>query len=390
MTAPFPSWLEVDLDAVESNVRWLAQVVGSDCQIAAVVKAEAYGLGADEIGHAAIRGGASQLAVARVHEGVALRRAGVSTPILVLSAMVAAEMEHCIRWDLTPTVVEPAMISALERLAEGLGRTVPVHLKIDTGLTRYGAQIETAAHLGRLLLESNWITAEGLYTHFASSDEPDLDFTYAQVHRFQQVRSCFRELGLEFARVHAANSAGAIRVPEARFSMARTGITLSGYAPSSAVPTDGLRPAAALKASLARTYELDPGVTIGYGRIYTVSRRLRAGLVPLGYADGVPRALSNRGTMLIQGQRVPIIGRVSMDQAVVDLSSVPEARQGDEVVALGTQGEECISLAEFAAVGDTIPHEALCRFGPRLPRVYLRGGEITRILCFEGTDPSRV
>ena len=169
--------------------------------------------------------------------------------------------------------------------------------------------------------------------------------------------------------------------------MVRTGITMSGFAPSVDVPVDGLRPAVALKAMLARTYELQPGTSIGYGRTYIVTHPIRPGLVPLGYADGVPRALSNGGKMLVRGRRAPIIGRVSMDQCVVDLSGVPDAREGDVVTALGADGAEELTLEEFARAADTIPHEALCRLGPRLPRIYRRGGEVSRMMTFEGSDP---
>jgi alanine racemase len=388
MTALFPSWLEIDLDAVEANVASLMRKIGSGTQVAAVVKAQAYGLGAEEIGSAAIRGGATQLAVARVHEGIALRRVGLDTPILILSAIVPTEVAACCRYGLTPTVADPATVTLLNRAAEGLGRALPVHLKVDTGLTRYGARLETAFDLGQQLLTCDWLVTEGLYTHFASSDEADLAFTYQQIDRFNKARARFTEMGLRFEMLHASNSAAAIRVPEARFDLVRAGITVSGYAPSSHVPSHGLRPSAALKAVLARTYDLDPGTTVGYGRTYAVQRAIRAGLVPLGYADGIPRLLSNRGEMLVRGQRVPIIGRVSMDQCVVDLTTVPDAREGEVVAALGCQGNSEITLDEFASAADTIPHEALCRLGPRLPRVYRRGGEISRVMIFEGSEPS--
>jgi alanine racemase len=387
MTSPlFPSWLEVDLDAVEANVHWLQRTIGPGCRIAAVVKAQAYGLGAEEISRAAVRGGASQLAVARVHEGVALRRAGLTEPILILSAIVPSEASQCCRYDLTPTVVDPSTVALLNRVAEGLGRALPVHLKVDTGLTRYGATLGTAVELAQQLGECEWLIAEGLYTHFASSDGPTLDFTYEQVQRFNDMQSHLSGIGLHFPTIHASNTGAAIRVPEARFDMVRIGIALSGYAPSPEVCVDGVKPAAALKASLARVYDLEPGTTVGYGRTFSVLARMRAGLVPLGYADGIPRAFSNRGAVLIRGRRALIIGRVSMDQCVVDLSGIPEAREGDEVVAMGPQADAEISLDEFAEAAYTIPHEALCRLGPRLPRVYRRGGEISRVVVFEGAD----
>lgn len=386
MSASFPSWLEVDLDAVEANVGALRGVVGPSCQVAAVVKAHAYGLGAEEVSRAALRGGATQLAVARVREGVALRCAGITAPILVLSAVVPAELEICVRHVLTPTVVEPDTITVLEHVAEGLGRLVDVHLKVDTGLTRYGAQPDEFLDVARTLVGCRWLRLEGLYTHFAASDEDDLGFTREQVRRFAAARATLAGLGLTPDLCHAANSAGAIRLPEARFDMVRAGITLGGYVPTQVVPADGLRPAASLKAVLMRVYELEPGTTVGYGRTYAAEGRLRAGLVPLGYADGIPRALSGVGEMLVRGRRVPIIGRVSMDQVVVDLTGVPEAAIGDEVVALGAQGGDAITLDELARLSGTIPHEALCRLGARLPRVYRRDGQTVRVMLFNGGE----
>jgi alanine racemase len=387
MTAPlFPSWLEVDLDAVESNVRWLRRTVGPATQVAAVVKAQAYGLGAEEIARAAIRGGASRLAVARVQEGAALRRAGIDVPILILSSLVASEVGSCCHHGLTATVADPATLQLLDRTAEGIGCALPVHLKVDTGLTRYGARLDAAFDLAEQLLQARSLVAEGLYTHFAASDEADLAFTYEQMARFNRVRARLTDMGLRFNAVHAANSAGAIRVPEARFDLVRAGITVSGYAPSTDVPVEGLRPAARLQAVLARTYALEPGATIGYGRTYTVTRPMRAGLVPLGYADGIPRVLSNRGEMLVCGQRVPMIGRVSMDQCVVDITHVPDAREGQIVTALGAQANDEITLDAFSSAAETIPHETLCRLGPRLPRIYRRGGDVSRVLVFESAD----
>ena len=194
-------------------------------------------------------------------------------------------------------------------------------------------------------------------------------------------------MGLRFSTVHASNSAGALRVPKGRFDMVRTGITMSGFSPPRTCPRMAFSLPPSLKATLARTYNLPAG------HDYRVRTNVHgpasdtSGLVPLGYADGVPRALSNGGKMLVRGQRVPIIGRVSMDQCVVDLSSVPDAREGDVVIALGPDGADELTLHEFARAADTIPHEALCRLGPRLPRVYRRGGEVSRVMIFEGSDP---
>lgn len=380
---PAPCWLEVDLDAVEANVRWLRSTIGPATEIAAVVKAQAYGLGAEELGWAALRAGASRLAVARVREGVALRRAGVTAPILVLTAIVPSELELCCAQDLTPTVADPALVSDLCAMAGRLGRPQQVHLKVDTGLTRYGAEPETIVALARQVQQSPWLEAEGLFTHFASSDEPGLDYSREQLRRFEDIRTALASQGFRYAIHHAANSAGAIRLPEARLDLVRAGITLAGSPTSASVIAPSLQPAASLKATVARVYDVNRDATIGYGRTFRAARRMRAALVPIGYADGLPRALSNRGAMLIRGQRAPIVGRVSMDQCVVDISDIPGVLPGDAVVALGGQGRDAITLAELAEWSETIPHEVLCRIGMRVPRVYVRGGEVRRVLWLD-------
>jgi len=371
-----PCWLDVDLDAVAENVRTIVALVGPGTRVCAVVKAEAYGLGATEIARAALATGAERVAVARVEEGVRLRRDGIRAPILVLAGFAPKEADAIVDHRLTPTVVDVDSAFTLARAAGRAGTVLDVHIKVDTGLTRYGAPPERVPDLVRLLRGLPTVWLEGLYSHYASADEPDRSFTEEQTRRLFEVVRAVEVLGWRPSVVHAANSAAALREPTSWLHMVRVGIALSGHYPSSDVPRNvDLHPAVALRARLISIRDVEPGTSIGYGRSYIVERRSRVGLVPAGYADGVSRSLSNRGQMLIRGQRVPIVGRVSMDQCVVDLSAVPEATPGDVVTAIGSDGVNAIGLDEVAAWSDTIVHEALCRIGPRVPRRYLAAGQ---------------
>lgn len=366
----YPCWLEVDLDAVRQNARALKRFVGPRVRLAAVVKADGYGLGAEPIARAALDGGAEALAVARVDEGLALRRAGVGAPILLLTCPAPAEAEQVVRWRLTATVAEPDLPERLARAAQRLGVEAPVHLKLDTGLTRYGAPPAEAELLAVRLRSLAGLRAEGLYTHFACSDNGDEEFTREQLARLLAFRDRLARDGITFGCTHAANSAAALLDPATHLDLVRAGIALTGTlgGPRASVP---LRPALAFKTRIARFHHLPVGATVGYDRTYVVRRPTRAALLLAGYADGVPRALSNRGEVLVRGRRAPLIGRVSMDQCLADVTDIPEAQVGDEVVFFGRQGDAEITLVEFAAWADTIPHEALCRLGPRVPRVYL-------------------
>ena len=371
-----PCWLDVDLDAVSENVRAVAALVGPSTRICAVVKAEAYGLGATEVSRAARAAGAERIAVARVDEGVRLRRDGIRAPILLLAGFAPREADAIVEHRLTPTVVDVEGAFTLARAAGRAGTVLDVHIKVDTGLTRFGAPPERVPDLVRLLRGLPTVWLEGLYSHYASADEPDRSFTEEQTRRLFEVVRAVEALGWRPSIVHAANSAAALREPTSWLHMVRVGIALSGHYPSADMPRSiELRPAVALRARLISSRDVEAGTTIGYGRTYVAQRRSRVGLVPAGYADGVARSLSNRGQMLIRGQRVPIVGRVSMDQCVVDLTAAPDARAGDVVTAIGADGADAIALDEVATWSDTIVHEALCRIGPRVPRRYVAGGQ---------------
>lgn len=379
LTPTQPCWLEIDLDAVAENVRRLKRLIGPTTALAAVVKAEAYGLGAIAVAKAVLDAGAEWLAIARVDEGVDLRRAGIESPILNLAHTAPEEAEAAVRHRITATVVDLESAEALARAARA-GQRIPIHLKVDTGLSRLGAQ---PAELGQLIVGLGRLPIlelEGLSSHFASADEVDLSFAKEQMRRFEQAERLVQSHGYRPPLRHLANSAATLALPESHRDLVRVGITLSGNYPAAQVPRAvELRPAVAFKARLARVYDLPAGASIGYNRTFVTDRALRAAVVPAGYADGLTRSHSNRGAVLIRGRRALIIGRISMDQCVVDVGAVPDARPGDEVVLFGSQGQEQISLDDYAGWGETIVHEALCLIGPRVPRYYRQAGELREV-----------
>ena len=385
----WPCWLEVDLDAVAANVAAIGRWVSPRVRLLAVVKAQAYGLGAVEVARAALAAGAWGLAVARVGEGVQLRQAGIGAPILVLGWIAPELAPVVVQHHLRPTVANLPQAEACAEAARAQGRRLPVHVKVDTGLHRYGVALHEAVPFLRALGQFPTLDVEGLYTHFACADDADPTVTREQLQRFHAVRQALAREGLTFSLLHAANSAGTLGFPDAHLDAVRPGLAILGYRPSPHVPEAvPLRPAVSLRARVVRLMDLAPGATVGYGGSFRAERPMRVALVTLGYADGLPRCLSNHGELLVRGRRVRLVGRVSMDQCVVDVTSLPNVEVGDEVVAFGNQGDETISLDEFAARSDTISHEALTRIGPRVPRLYLRRGAPVAVRSLSGdADP---
>jgi len=369
-------WIEVDLDAVADNVRALQAAAQPRHGVTAVVKAQAYGMGAAAVADAAVKAGARGAAVARISEARRLRAAGFAAPILLLGGLDAEDDAEVLEQHLTPTLADWPTTERLAAAARTAGRMLDVQVKVDTGMTRYGAPQDEALAIVRALKNLPSLRLEGFYTHFAAADDPDPFFAHQQLARYlaicQQLESEGHDLGLK----HAANSAGALRVPGAGLDTIRTGIALAGAYATGWVPRVGsLRGAVALKARVVRLHTPSIGSSIGYGRTYKVYRPMRVALVACGYADGLPRACSNRGRVLIRGQRAPLVGTVSMDMAMADVSHLPDVEPGDEVVILGHQGDDEITLDEFAESAGIIPHELLVRLGSRAPRVYFSDGE---------------
>jgi alanine racemase len=369
-------WIEVDLDAIAHNVQALQAAAQPRQGVTAVVKAQAYGMGAAAVAQAAVDAGARGAAVARLSEARRLRQAGFGEPILLLGGVDPEDCAEVIRLGLSPTVSDWTTIEGLAAAARTVDAMCNVHVKVDTGITRYGAPPDEAMAMVRGIQHLEHVQLEGFYTHFAAADDPDPFFAHQQLARFRAISEQLESEGLSLGLKHAANSAGTLRVPGAGLDTIRVGIALAGAYATGWVPRIGsLRSAVSLKARVVRFHTPSVGSSIGYGRTYKVYRPMRVALVACGYADGLPRACSNRGRVLIRGQRAPLVGTVSMDMAMADVSHLPDVEVGDEVVILGRQADDEITLDEFAESAGIIPHELLVRLGSRAPRVYLRGGE---------------
>ena len=379
------TWAEIDLDAIVENVRAIQRHVGEHVEIIAVVKANAYGHGAEQVARAALQAGAVRLAVHRAAEGVELRRAGVDAPILVMGDTPADGAGQVAEWRLTPSLISMEFAQALSAQAGALGVVIPVHVKVDTGMSRYGLMPDETVDFLLALQDLPGIYLEGIYTHFATADWADQTFVNQQLDVFNQVLQALRQAGVQVPIVHAANSAATMALPEAYFNAVRPGIALYGMDPSSEwPPVFELRPALSLKSRVSRVRVLPPGSGVSYGRTYVTRKPTRAALVPVGYGDGYPRSLSNRGVVLIRGQRALVIGRVCMDQFVVDVSGIDGVQGDDEVVIIGGQGEGRIRAEEVAALVGTINYEITTSLVARVVRVYRKGGEIVEIVSNAG------
>jgi alanine racemase len=365
-----PAWAEVDLDAIRHNVRVLREL-SAPAELCAVVKADGYGHGAVAVARAALEGGASWLAVALVEEGVALRAAAIEAPVLVLSEPPADALGDVVAHRLVPTLYTAKGVEAAAGAA-GTG-ILPVHVKVDTGMHRVGATADVAVALARAVADAPSLELQGFWTHLAVADEPDNEYTAGQLQRFEDARRRLADAGVVPELVHAANSAGAIAHPAARFDLVRCGIAIYGEAPSTEVGAAiGLRPALSLKAGVSYVKPLAAGERVSYGLRWRAERDTVLATVPLGYADGVTRRLSAvGGEVLVGGRRCPIAGTVTMDQITIDCGPDATVAPGDEVVLIGRQGSEEITAADWAARLDTISYEVLCGIGPRVPRVHL-------------------
>jgi len=340
------------------------------------VKANGYGHGAVEVARAALEGGATRLAVHRTLEGVQLRQAGIAAPILVMGYTLPAESERVVRWNLTPTVNSQPQAEALSAVAMAAGRSLPIHVKVDTGMGRYGLLPEETLDFVRFLSQLPGLVLEVLYTHHSVADLADKTFTRHQFSVYMDVVKQLEAAGFTFPLKHVANSATTLDLPEMALDMVRCGIALYGLHPSAKVePAVPLRPALTLKSRLARVRTLPAGASISYGRTYITNEPTRVALVPVGYGDGYHRVISNRGAVLIHGQRAPIVGRVCMDQFVVNVSHIPGVQLHDEVVLVGRQGEGHIPAEEVARWAETINYEVTTSLLPRVVRIYLKGGE---------------
>lgn len=364
-----PTWVEVDLDAVANNARRAVEWIGPNVRLLAVLKADAYGHGATRVARTVLNNGASYLGVASINEAAVLRTAGIAAPILVLGYTPAWQGRELALHDLTATVFDLEVATALGRAARELDRQVRVHVKVDSGMGRLGLLPEEAVPFVLALRDVPGLILEGIFTHFSVADT-DAQYTRWQLGRFRQVLERLARAGVRVPLVHAANTAGLLALPEAHFSMVRLGIGLYGLQPSPDVPLPpDFRPALTFKTTVAQVKTLPAGSCVGYGNTYRTEAAQCLAVLPVGYADGFRRAPRHWGEVLVRGRRAPLVGRVSMDQTVVDVTAIPGVRQGDEVVLIGRQGEDEITAEEVAERLGTINYEVVSEILARVPRV---------------------
>ncbi len=369
-----PVWAEIDLDALAHNVRNLKRQAG-EAMLAAVIKADAYGHGAVAVARAALEAGAERLAVICVDEGEQLRRAGIQAPILVMGYSPIEDAARIVELRLTPTIISEDMALALAAQAGRAGVRQPLHLKVDTGLNRYGLPPQEVVALAKNLRNVAPLQVEGVYTHFATADDADKEFTREQYAIFQRTAAQIPWVPVR----HVSNSANLLDLPEMNLEMVRPGLGVYGLYPSRHVNKDlHLQPILSLKSRIARLTPLSPHDTVSYGRTWQARRPSLIGLVMCGYADGLPRAVSNQGSVLVRGQRAPIVGRVCMDMCMIDVTDIHGVAVEDEVALIGSQGEETISADEVAGICETISWEILCGISQRVPRLYIEHGELVR------------
>ncbi|MBA2452274.1 MAG: alanine racemase [Chloroflexia bacterium] len=368
------TYARVDLGRYEDNVRILRAIAGEDKAFMAVLKANAYGHGAVACGRAATRSGANYLAVARISEGVQLRLAGIDAPILVFGGPNLAQLDRAVSQSLTISVGTEAALEAVQDAAQRSSERPIVHLKIDSGLHRYGALPDLAFDIARKLADDERIVFEGIYGHFSSADESDLSVTREQIARTERLVKQLGDADIVPRYVHLANSAGTITGQQGRSNLVRAGIATYGLKPSPDVSLPyGMVPVLSIHSRLTRSFVLPRGEGVSYGLTYRPQGNELIGTVPIGYADGLPRSLSNLGWFIVNGERSPIRGRVCMDQAVVGLSK--QATVGDEVSVIGDGSEGTMSFDDVARLDGTINYEIATRLTERVPRVYYRSGE---------------
>jgi alanine racemase len=373
----------VDLDAIAGNVRAVRGIVPSTTKLMAVVKADAYGHGAVWVAAAALEAGAALLGVATVGEGATLRAAGIEAPIVLLGSIEPGEAAAACQARLEVTVADEVLLDAVQGATRGgrLLEPVGVHLKIDTGLRRYGAPLETVPALAARIAGDPNLRFAGLCTHFASADEPDEPFTAQQLGWFEAAAASLRAAGLNVPARHVANSAGILTGQGADHEIVRLGISLYGVPPSDQVALPpGMRPALRIESRIARLIEIAPGDTVGYNRTYRAPTATRGALVPIGYADGYRRAYAGGAWVGLHGRRAPLLGRVSMDQLVVEVPAGVAARAGDRVEIMGTDPASGAPLvADLARLADTNAYEVLVGIRSRVPRVFVRGEQVVGV-----------
>ena len=368
-----PAWTEIDLGKLRRNLQLIRADLPRGVNLLAVVKDEAYGHGALDVAHIAMEEGAWGFGLSTLEEAMSLREAGITAPLLLLGERQEAELEWCVAHDLTVCVNEPHAVRKLARLAADFGKRVPVHVKIHTGMSRYGVRWDEALPLIETILAEKSLELEGVMTHFAQSDEIEKTFANVQFSRFNEVLNTLAEKNISVKLKHTCNSGGFLDLPHAHLDMVRAGILIYGVFPSTVCrKIPGIEPVMSVKAKIAAIQKLKAGEVVGYGMRYTAQTERRIAILPIGYGDGFPR-VRNEGFALIHGRRAPIIGGIAMDALMVDITDIPQAQMWDEAVLMGKQGNDEITVRDIAALKKSVTYDVLTNWRLRLRRKSVNG-----------------
>ncbi|MGH1397052.1 MAG: alanine racemase [Trichormus sp.] len=369
------AWVEIDLDALNHNVQQIKQFLSPSTQLMAVVKADAYGHGAVTVAQTVLQAGANWLGVATVPEGIQLREGGIQAPILILGATHTPEQIHAIaHWQLQPTISSPKQAFIFSNTLETIeySSPIPVHIKLDTGMSRLGTNWQEAGEFIQLVDRLPHLDIASIYSHLATADSPDQTIMQQQHQRFEEAIAQIKALGIKIPSLHLANSAATLTDSTLHYDLVRVGLAVYGLYPAPHLQhTIKLKPVLQLNARVTHVKTIAPGTGVSYGHKFIAPREIRLAVVGIGYADGVPRNLSNKLQVLIRGQRVPQIGTITMDQLMIDVTSIPDLQEGEVVTLLGEQGNQKITADDWAEELKTISWEILCGFKHRLPRVAL-------------------
>lgn len=367
-----PAWVEIDLARLRRNLQLIRRDLPASVKLLAVVKDEAYGHGSLDVARIALEEGAASLGLSTLEEAMTLRDGGIRAPLLLLGERQEAELPWCVQHDLTVCVNEPETVQKLARVAAKAGRRVPVHLKINTGMSRYGVRWDEALGLIEKICAEKSLELQGVMSHFSQSDETDKTFANLQVARFDDVMRSLAERGIKVQQ-HLCNSGGFLDLPHAHRDMVRVGILMYGIFPSTVCRRiEGIQPVMSVKARIAAIQKLKPGEVVGYGMRYTAPSERRIAVLPIGYGDGFPR-VRNLGGALLHGKRAPLIGGIAMDALMVDVTEIPAAQMWDEAVIMGRQGNEEITVHDVAKLKNSVSYEVLTSWRLRLRRKCVNG-----------------
>jgi alanine racemase len=374
------TWIEVDLNAIEYNLKAIKSMVGSGTKILAIVKADAYGHGAVNVSKTLEQNGIDMLGVAFPGEGIELRKNNINIPILILNPVISEQIEDVIKYSLRVTVNSLDIANEISITAKRNHRNIRIHVEIDTGMGGAGVCPDKALPFIKALLLIGNLEIEGVFTHFNSSEEKDKSFTYEQNKKFKEVIKQLENEKIIIPLIHAANSAAILDIPDSYFNMVRPGLILYGIFPSNYVSRNiDLKQVMSFKSKIINLKQLEPGSVIGYGRTFEILQQTTVATIPVGYKDGFNRGFSSLGEVLVNGIRVPIIGRICMDRCFIDVTNLPDVEIGNEVILLGNQGNETISIESAAKLIGTIPYEVVCNVGTKtLKKMYNHYGETNK------------